>query len=88
MNDNIICEITIDMVAVEKNGKFWGLKYDDGPHSVDGWVDDIEKAYMKPHCDSPEKISWKSQNNPWCAKEVQTGRLVKVEIHKVFRYID
>ena len=63
-------------VMVMKDGKAWGVTYEDG-HSISyGWIDPENAPIHGPECTNPTKVTW--PNSPYVA-ELKTAKLVKVE---------
>ena len=64
-------------VMVMKDGKAWGISYDDGRSKSYGWIDPEDALIHNPkHCKSVTAFTY--QNSPDIA-ELKTGKLVSVE---------
>ena len=64
-------------VMVMKDGKAWGISYDDGRSKSYGWIDPEDAPIHNPkHCKSVTAVTY--QNSPDIA-ELKTGKLVSVE---------
>ena len=64
-------------VMVMKDGKAWGLIYDDGHSTHHGWMDPEDAPIHDPvFCKSPTDVTW--SGSPYI-KELMTAKLVEVE---------
>jgi hypothetical protein len=69
-----------EITVIEKNGKYWGVEYQDGHSTSYGWLDDIEKArtvdpkYYK----KPTDAIW--QGDRLGVIELSTARLVTYKV--------
>ncbi|MHA1840443.1 MAG: hypothetical protein ACTSYW_00565 [Candidatus Heimdallarchaeota archaeon] len=66
-------------VMVMKDGKAWGITYEDGQCTCEGWTDPISAPISDTrYCTSPTSITYMSMDNS-DKKELLTGKIVKVE---------
>jgi len=74
---NYIAGLTEEGVAVELNGKFWGIEYEDGQCCNYGWVN-ADKAIITQaeFIKKPEDLTYK---NSHYIKELQKGKIVKIK---------
>lgn len=64
-------------VMVMKAGKAWGVVYEDGRHTVYGWMDPESAPIHDPeYCKKPTDVTWPGSHY---TKELLTGELVAVE---------
>jgi hypothetical protein len=64
-------------VMVMKNGKAWGIEYEDGQCTAYGWIDPCEAPIHDPRfCETPADVTY--QNSPYL-KELSMAKLVMVE---------
>ena len=64
-------------VMVMKNGKAWGILYEDGHSTSYGWIDPESAPIHDPRfCTKPTDVTW---HNSHYTKELLTGELVMVE---------
>jgi hypothetical protein len=64
-------------VMVMKNGKAWGITYEDGHSTSYGWLSPEEAPIHDPkYCKKPTDVTWKGS---YLTKELETGELVFVE---------
>ncbi len=64
-------------VMVMKDGKAWGINYQDGQCTSYGWIDPCDAPIHNPvYCKSQTDITYKG--SPY-TKELSTGKLVNVE---------
>ncbi|MEO9497701.1 MAG: hypothetical protein ABJG42_24720 [Vibrio splendidus] len=84
MSDIETIVIEKEITVIEKNGKFWGVVYDDGKSTSYGWLDDIEQAgtHNKRYCEKPTDAVW--EGDTLGVKELSTARLVTYKV--VSRY--
>jgi hypothetical protein len=61
---------------VMKNGKAWGVAYEDGHSTEYGWVDPAEAKISDPrYCKRPKDMTYRGSH---LEKELSTGEIVKV----------
>ena len=64
-------------VMVMKDGKAWGITYEDGHITSYGWMDPESAPIHKPEfCKNPEDVTWRDS---YLIPELKTGELVSVE---------
>ena len=64
-------------VMVMKNGKAWGVVYEDGHSMSYGWIDPESAPIHDPKfCTKPTDVTWQGSHY---ATELSTGELVMVE---------
>ena len=64
-------------VMVMKDGKAWGIKYQDGQSTEYGWIDPESAPIHDPRfCKRPEDVTWEASPHE---KELKTGQVVKVK---------
>jgi hypothetical protein len=65
-----------DGVMVMKNGKAWGVTYQDGHSQSYGWVDPSEAQIRSPvFCKQPSDVTY--ENSPYL-KELKDAEIVRV----------
>lgn len=63
-------------VMVMKNGKAWGIEYDDGKATVYGWIDPVNALIRNPSfCLKPTDVTYKGSHYE---RELSTAKLVAV----------
>ena len=63
-------------VMVMKNGKAWGITYNDGRSTSYGWMDPESAPMHDPkHCKKTTSVTY--EGSPY-TKELETGKIVKV----------
>lgn len=64
-------------VMVMKDGKAWGITYEDGHSTSYGWMAPEDAPIHDPrYCKKPTDVTWKDS---YLTKELETGELVFVE---------
>lgn len=64
-------------VMVMKDGKAWGVSYEDGYSTSYGWIAPEDAPIHDPEfCKSPEDVTYRGDYN---VAELRTGKLVHVE---------
>jgi hypothetical protein len=64
-------------VMVMKDGKAWGIAYEDGKSTCYGWIDPEDAPIHNPSfCKRPEAVTY--SGSPYIA-ELRTGELVNVK---------
>jgi hypothetical protein len=64
-------------VMVMKDGKAWGVLYEDGHSTLYGWMDPESAPIHDPrYLEKPEGITWSGSSD---IHELRTGKLVQVE---------
>ncbi len=64
-------------VMVMKDGKAWGITYEDGHVRCYGWVEPVDAPIYNPQCcKQPTDVTWRG--SPY-TEELMTGKLVAVE---------
>ena len=64
-------------VMVMKDGKAWGITYEDGRSTAYGWIAPEDAPIHNPEfCKNPEDVTYK---NSYLIPELRTGKLVFVE---------
>lgn len=64
-------------VMVMKDGKAWGIEYEDGQCQSYGWIDPENADIHNPEfCKNPTDVTYKGS---YYIKELQTAKLVMVE---------
>ena len=64
-------------VMVMKNGKAWGIEYEDGHSTSYGWIDPTKAPIHNPkHCTKTTDVTYSGSHY---IKELKTGKLVMVE---------
>ncbi len=64
-------------VLVMKNGKAWGIVYEDGQSTAYGWVDPVDGRMSDPeYCKHPTDVTY--SGSPYY-EELLSGKLVSVE---------
>jgi len=65
-------------VMAMKNGKAWGVVYEDGHSTIYGWIDPESAPIHDPKfCTKPTDVTWRDSHY---TKELLTGELVMVEM--------
>ena len=63
-------------VMIMKNGKAWGITYEDGHSTSYGWMDPESAPIHDPkYCKEPTAVTWKGSHH---MKELETGKVVHV----------
>jgi len=64
-------------VMVMKDGKGWGITYEDGHSTSYGWMDAEDAPIHNPkYCKKPTDVTWEGS---YLVEELKTGELVAVE---------
>lgn len=64
-------------VMAMKNGKAWGVVYEDGHSTTYGWIDPESAPIHNPKfCTKPTDVTWRDSHY---TEELLTGELVMVE---------
>jgi len=66
-------------VMVMKDGKAWGIVYEDGQSTSYGWINPADKkavVHNPKYCRKPTDVTYKGS---YLTEELKTGKLVNVE---------
>ena len=73
-------------VMVMKNGKAWGIKYEDGRETMYGWMNPVDAPIYDPQfCKNPLDVTYK--NSPHIT-ELSTAQLVAVERETIVKIVN
>lgn len=69
-------ERVLEGVMVMKDGKGWGIEYQDGQVTAYGWIDPVDAEISDPrYCKRPESLTYKGSPH---RRELAKGKLVRV----------
>jgi len=73
-------------VMVMKNGKAWGIEYEDGQSTSYGWIEPEDAPIHDPkHCKRPTDVTYEDS---YLTDELKKGKLVAVERITTVKIID
>jgi len=73
-------------VMVMKNGKAWGIEYEDGRETMYGWMNPVDAPIHDPQfCKNPLDVTY--ENSPHIT-ELSTAQLVAVERETIVKIVN